>query len=81
LPDEADAPDAALAERRDKSKVKALQDAVTRRAAELGIADSVLASRRMLEPLLDTGEWPESLQGWRREQLEPVLAPLLGKGA
>jgi ribonuclease D len=79
LADEADAPDAGIAERRDRSKVKALQDAVTRRAAELGIADAVLASRRMLEPLVDTGEWPEALEGWRREQLEPVLAPLLAK--
>ena len=77
LPDEADAPDAAIAERRDKSKVKALQDAVSRRAAELGVADAVLASRRMLEPLVDTGEWPEALDGWRREQLEPVFAALL----
>jgi ribonuclease D len=79
LADEADAPDAAQAERRDKSKVKALQDAVTRRAAELGVADAVLASRRMLEPLVDNGEWPEALEGWRREQLEPVFAPLLAK--
>ncbi|WP_027082655.1 ribonuclease D [Lysobacter sp. HA18] len=79
LPDEADAPDAAQAERRDKSRIKAMQDAVSKRAAELGVADAVLASRRMLEPLLDTGEWPESLQGWRREQLEPALAPLLAK--
>lgn len=77
LPDEAAMPDASLAERRDKSKLKALQDAVSRRAAELGIADAVLASRRTLEPLLDTGEWPEALSGWRREQLEPALAPLL----
>ena len=37
----------------------------------------VLASRRRLEQLLETGEWPEALAGWRREQLEPVLAPLL----
>jgi ribonuclease D len=80
LTDEADAPDAAIGERRDKSKVKALQDAVSKRAAELGVADAVLASRRMLEPLIDTGEWPEALQGWRREQLEPVFAPLLAKG-
>ncbi|MGY3264303.1 ribonuclease D [Lysobacter sp. HA35] len=79
LPDEGDAPDAAQAERRDKSRIKALQDAVSKRAAELGVADAVLASRRMLEPLLDTGEWPESLEGWRREQLEPALAPLLAK--
>ena len=77
LPDEAAAPDASIAERRDKARIRALQDAVARRAADLGIAEGVLASRRSLEPLLDTGEWPAGLEGWRREQLEPVLAPLL----
>lgn len=77
LDDEAAAPDAALAERRDKNRMRALQDAVARRAAELGVSDGVLASRRTLEPLLDTGEWPDALEGWRREQLEPVLGPLL----
>ncbi|WP_133498442.1 ribonuclease D [Cognatilysobacter terrigena] len=79
LSDEAEAPDAAQAERRDKNRIKAMQDAVSERATELGVADAVLASRRMLEPLLDTGEWPESLAGWRREQLEPALTPLLTK--
>ena len=77
LADEDLMPDATIAERRDKSRVKALQDAVAKHAAALGIADAVLASRRTLEPLLDTGEWPDGLQGWRREQLEPVLGPLL----
>ncbi|WP_460832587.1 ribonuclease D [Lysobacter humi (ex Lee et al. 2017)] len=74
---EADAPDAAIAERRDKNRVKAMQQAVTRQAEALGVADAVLASRRTLEPLLDTGEWPAALAGWRRAQLEPVLTPLL----
>lgn len=77
LADEGDAPDASQAERREKGRIRALQDAVARRAQELGIAEGMLASRRTLEPLLDTGEWPPALQGWRREQLEPVLAPLL----
>lgn len=81
LADEADAPDAAMADRRDKSRIKALQDAVSRKAADLGIADAVLASRRTLEPLLDSGEWPDALAGWRREQLEPALQPLLGRPA
>lgn len=79
LADEADAPDATLAERRDKARIKALQDAVSRKAAELGVADAVLASRRTLEPLLDTGTWPDALAGWRRTQLEPALQPLLGR--
>lgn len=80
LPDEADAPDASIAERRDKTRMRALQDAVARRAGELGVAEGVLASRRVLEPLLDTGEWPAALEGWRREQLEPALGPLLARG-
>jgi len=54
-----------------------LQEAVAKRAAELGVSEAVLASRRVLEPLLDTGEWPEALDGWRRGQLEPVLTPLI----
>lgn len=77
LLDEADAPDASMAERRDRNRVRALQEAVAKVAAELGIADTTLASRRSLEPLLDSGEWPASLEGWRREQLETAVAPLL----
>lgn len=48
------------------------------RAAELGVPDGVLASRKHLEALLlEPDHWPEALEGWRREQLEPVLAPIL----
>jgi ribonuclease D len=81
LADEAEIPDATQAERRDKGRIRALQDAVAGRAAELGIAEGVLASRRSLEPLLDSGEWPASLAGWRRDELEAVLAPLLSRPA
>lgn len=76
LSDEADAPEL-VADNRDKQRVRKLQDAVAKRAGELGLPDGVLASRRWLESLLDTGEWPDALTGWRREALEPVLAPLL----
>ncbi|GHE25675.1 ribonuclease D [Vulcaniibacterium thermophilum] len=75
--DEADAPDAAQAEQRDKARLRRLQDAVAQRSAELGLPDGVLASKRWLEALLDSGRWPAALAGWRREQLEPHLAPLL----
>ena len=78
-PDEADAPDARVAERRDKQRLRQLQDAVAERSAELGLPDGVLASRRYLENLLDHHLWPDALAGWRREVLEPVLAPLLGE--
>ena len=77
LADEADAPDASVGETRDKQRLKKMQDAVSKRSAELGLPDGVLASRRWLQALLDEGRWPAALAGWRREALEPTLAPLL----
>jgi ribonuclease D len=77
LADEADAPDAVQADNRDKQRLRKLQDAVAARSAELGLPDGVLASRRWLEALMDQGEWPDALSGWRRRALEPGLAPLL----
>ena len=76
LADEDQAPPAPAAEA-DRKVVRQLQDAVAAHGAKLGLPDGVLASRRKLEQLLETGEWPESLAGWRRAELEPVLAPLL----
>ncbi|WP_162435188.1 ribonuclease D [Pseudoxanthomonas koreensis] len=61
----------------DRNALKRLQDAVARRSAELALPDGVLASRRYLEALLEGGDWPPALQGWRRAELEPALAPLL----
>ena len=77
LADEAELPDASVGETRDKQHLKKLQDAVSRRSAELGLPDGVLASRRWLQALLDDGHWPSALAGWRREALEPSLAPIL----
>jgi ribonuclease D len=77
LPDEADAPDARQAETRDKARLRRLQDAVAACSKALELPDGVLASRRWLEALMDTGEWPDALGGWRRVVLEPALAPLL----
>ncbi|MDX1549329.1 MAG: ribonuclease D, partial [Lysobacter spongiicola] len=75
--DESAIPDAGAAEKRDKNRLRQLQAAVATRSAELGLPDGVLASRRHLEHLMDRGEWPDALAGWRREVLEPVLTPLL----
>jgi len=75
LPDEAQMP--APAGEPDRNALRRLQDAVARRSAELALPDGVLASRRYLEALLEGGDWPPALQGWRRHELEPVLAPLL----
>ena len=77
LPDETEAPLARNASDADKSILKRLQDAVSARTAELGLPDGVLASRRYLEALVESGRWPNALAGWRRAELEPVLAPLL----
>ena len=83
LADEADMP-LARADDRDKTRLRTLQDAVATRSAELGLPDGVLASRRGLQALLGAtmaGEpaWPAALEGWRRRELEPVLAPLLAQ--
>jgi ribonuclease D len=83
LPDEDDMP-LARADDRDKARLRALQDAVARRSAELGLPDGVLASRRSLQALLGAladpePRWPAPLAGWRREALEPALAPLLAQ--
>lgn len=76
LADEDDAPPPRTDDR-DKRALRRLQDAVAARSTELGLPDGVLASRRWLEALLDDGDWPGQLAGWRRQQLEPALAPLL----
>ena len=76
LADEADAP-LARGDDRDKQQLRAMQDAVAATAAELGLPEGVLASRRVLEALQDGGGWNGTLGGWRREVLEARLAPLL----
>ncbi len=78
LDDAADMSVARAASDADKTQLKRLQDAVSARSAELGLPDGVLASRRYLEALQESGEWPAALSGWRRGELEPVLAPILG---
>ena len=85
LPDEAAAP-LARADDPDKARMRGLQDAVSALSAELGLPDGVLASRRWLQALLDAradgvADWPGPLSGWRRELLEPRLAPLLAAPA
>lgn len=78
LADEADAPLALAASDDNKAALKRLQDAVAARSAELGLPDGLLASRKHLEALLESAQWPQPLAGWRRRELEPRLQPLLG---
>lgn len=86
LADEDEAP-LARGDDRDKALLRKLQNAVAATSTDLGLPDGVLASRRWLQSLLDnhgdapdpgqSDDWPGPLAGWRRGQLEPVLAPLL----
>ena len=65
-------PDAAA-----KTRLKALQQAVLAKAQELDVPEGLLCSRKHLEYLLETGEWPAALQGWRQDVLaEPFKAIL-----
>ncbi|WP_343229769.1 hypothetical protein [uncultured Stenotrophomonas sp.] len=43
--------------------------AASKRSAERELTEGLLASRKHLEALLEGGEWPAALGGWRREQL------------
>lgn len=80
LEDEDEAPAPRTSER-DRKALRRLQDAVSTRSGELGLPDGVLASRRWLEVLLDGHDWPGPLGGWRRNELEPALGPLLAVGS
>jgi ribonuclease D len=77
--DEVSMPVARNATDGDKAQLKRLQDAVSARSLELGLPDGVLASRRYLEALQESGQWPTALAGWRRAELAPTLDPILGR--
>ena len=62
----------------DKQKLKRLQNAVADVAREHDIPEGVIASRRWLEALMETGEWPDALKGWRQALLAPRFATILG---
>ena len=60
-----------------RERSKPLRVEVTLLAESLELPEGLLCSRKHLEALLMSGEWPEALQGWRQELLEPVLGPHL----
>ena len=66
-------PDAAA-----KARLKALQQAVLAKAGELAVPEGLLCSRKHLEYLLETGEWPAALQGWRQDVLAEPFKAILG---
>ena len=71
------APLACEPDARQKARLKALQQAVADKAGELELPEGLLCSRRHLEYLLDTGQWPPALSGWRRQLLEEAFSRLL----
>jgi ribonuclease D len=60
-----------------KAAVTAMKLAADAIALELDLPAGLLCPRRALEEYVVTRAWPEALAGWRREVLEPVLAPKL----
>ncbi len=77
--DELSMPLATDASPTDRARLKALQAAVTERAAALDLPEGLLCARRHLEALLQqNGEWPDALGGWRRDILETPLRRALG---
>jgi ribonuclease D len=71
------APIAREADAAAKSKLKALQQAVLQQAQALNVPEGLLASRKHLEFLLDAGQWPQALQGWRQQLLDEAFTPIL----
>ena len=64
----------------DKNTLKAMQEAVVSVAQAHGLPEGLLCARRHMEALLEGRGWPDALAGWRRELLEPALAPFLPRG-
>lgn len=62
---------------REKSAIAAMKEVVAARAAELDLPEGLLCSRRHLESLLATGQWPAAIEGWRRSVLHDALVALL----
>lgn len=57
----------------ERRAITALKEIVIARATELDIPDGLLCSRRHLESLWITREWPAALEGWRKKVLHDAL--------
>jgi ribonuclease D len=68
------------ADGQERRKIRELKEIVTARATELDIPEGLLCSRRHLESLYVTGQWPNALEGWRRPLLhDALMARLAGE--
>ena len=61
----------------EKAVIAAMKEIVAARATELDLPEGLLCSRRHLETLLATRQWPLALDGWRRSVLHDGLIALL----
>ncbi|WP_233842316.1 ribonuclease D [Dyella sp. 2HG41-7] len=60
-----------------KQALSAMKLCVDTLAAELDLPAGLLCSRRVLEEFAVTAQWPEALEGWRRDVLYDRLGSLL----
>ena len=60
-----------------KQALAAMKQFVDQRAAELDLPPGLLCPRKALEEYVVTAEWPDLLEGWRREVLHDRLESLL----
>jgi ribonuclease D len=60
-----------------KKAFVAMKDCVDKRATALELPPGLLCPRKALEEYVVTAQWPEFLEGWRRDVLHDELARLL----
>ena len=60
-----------------KKALGAMKQLIDHRAGELDLPPGLLCPRKVLEEYVVTAEWPEFLEGWRRDVLHDSLAGLL----
>lgn len=60
-----------------KRALPAMKDCVDKAAAELDLPPGLLCPRKVLEEYVVTAQWPEFLEGWRRQILFEPLSVLL----
>ena len=66
-------PIAAQADGEERRVIKSLKEIVTARASELDLPEGLLCSRRHLESLYVSRQWPTALEGWRKPLLHDAL--------
>lgn len=57
----------------DSKKMKYLRELADKRAVEIGVSPELLAKRRHLKELIQSGKLPDGLKGWREEAVGKFL--------